>query len=114
MCNDDEPITIPPDLILRAARDWGTQHGRLLATDLEIREAVLAGVEVDWFEFPSMLWEGIGLTEEVRIAAEDATWAAAQKEGERCSRMPEQEFRDLVGEDALFDGGGDDDMCPSE
>ncbi len=43
-------------------------------------------------------------TEEVRIAAEDAAWAAAQAEGERCSRLPEEEFRELIGEDTYFDG----------
>lgn len=61
-------------------RDWGTQHGRLLATDCEIREAVLAGREVDWFEYPPMMWDSIGFSEEVRIQAEDAAWCAAQAE----------------------------------
>lgn len=116
MCNDEEdPSFISPDLILKAARDWGTQHGRLLATDLEVREAVCEGREVDWFEHPPMMWEGIGLTEEIKIQAEDVAWCAAQAEGERCSRLPEEEFRELIGEDTYFDGdeAEDDDMCPS-
>ena len=63
-------------------------------------------------DFPEMLWEGIGLTEEVRIEAENAAGCAAQAEGERCSRLPEEEFRDLVQADELFDGD-DTDECPS-
>lgn len=77
---EDDPI-IPSDLILRAARDWGTAHGRLMATDLEVREAVLEGRPVDWLDFPDMMWEGIGLTEEVRIEAENAAGCVAQAEG---------------------------------
>lgn len=124
MCNDDDDdtnantIVISPERILELAREWGTHHGRLWATDLEVREAVLAGIEVDWFDCPDFMWQGIGinledldqLSLELRIEAENAAGCAAQAEGERCSRMPEDEFRDLICADELFD----DDMCPSE
>lgn len=113
MCDDDDDdddindinvttISTPTE-ILAAAWRWGTQHGRRLATDLGVREAVLCGSQVDWFEFPDMMWETIGLGAEegisqvpleLRIKAEDIAWCAARAEGDRCSRMPEDEFRD--------------------
>lgn len=124
---DDDDIHVTPlsspEQILEAARRWGVNHGRLLATDSEVREAVLEGRWVDWCEWPDLMWETIGLGAEedisqlpleLRIEAENAAGCAAQAEGERCSRLPEEEFRDLVGEDAFFDGDPDDDLCPRQ
>lgn len=42
-----------------------------------------------------------------------ARWGAAQAEGERCSRMPEDELRALVDEDTHFDGD-DTNECPRQ
>ena len=98
--NDTNPSsTLTPAQIIAAARDWGANHGRLIATDDDIRAAVLADDQgIDWFDFPSLLWNGITvwiqgcdlasldpdeLDPELVAAAEAAAEEAAREEGER-------------------------------
>lgn len=99
--NDTNPSSSNPTPaeIIAAARDWGAMHGRLLATDDDIRQAVLADDDgIDWLDYPDLMWDGITvwiqgcdlasldpdeLDSDLVAAAEAAAEEAAREEGER-------------------------------
>lgn len=107
--------TLSPAEIIAAAAKWGRTHGRLWASLEGVREAVLAGQEVDWCDWPEVFWDDIGvstedmlplLSEELQQAGEHAAWAAAKAEGERCCReLTEEELLDLIDEEFAGDQG---------
>lgn len=118
--------------IIAAARDWGTNHGRCLATDDDIRAAVLADDQgIDWLDWPELLWDGITvwiqgcdlasldpdeLDPEVVAAAEEAAEEAAQEEGERVIKTMTQDelVASILAADATDDEPEKDDAQGEE
>jgi len=82
------------EAVLVAAREWGVFHGRFLATDGDIREAIQAEEEFEWFEYTEAMWDDFGIDLEAAgledeaflLRVEEAARSAAKEEGERCCR----------------------------